>query len=303
MVMIMKQVILLLIAIGLLLISGCKNALSMQEGTGALDATWQDTNQPTTMTTIQTEGRGDNTIPTQVTVPPTTVPVTIPPQPTIPPVTEGMDENDKEGPAPTVTIPPAATESTEATEVPTETETQPTVPPTVPVATDPAVTTAPTEPKEEKAGTKDSEEIAAMLVAALNGYRLEQGSPTVTALPGLTEYALYRSGQLVTNFAHDTLDERAAATALEYGTLVDPALYGMTGQPYYTANAREAIARTDYGGTAQQVADYLARMTRNSASHWNYVGSAKYLYIGVGITYENGVWYCDIAVTSRNTDG
>ena len=76
----------------------------------------------------------------------------------------------------------------------------------------------------------------------------------------------------------------------------------MTGEPYYTANAREAIAKTEYGGTVDDVAKHFARMARNSSSHWTYVGGARYVYIAVGVTYQNGTWYCDIAVTSVNTD-
>ena len=162
--------------------------------------------------------------------------------------------------------------------------------------------TFPNEQEEQKATAADVNAIASKMVEYLNAYRTEQGSPAATVLPGLTQYAEYRSRQLVTNFAHDTFDERAAATALEYGSYVDPSLFGITGDPYYTANAREAIAKTDYGGSIENVAAYLARMTRNSSSHWSYVGSAGYTYIGVGITYKNGIWYCDIAVTEKNTD-
>lgn len=76
----------------------------------------------------------------------------------------------------------------------------------------------------------------------------------------------------------------------------------MIGEPYYTANAREAIAKTEFGGTIDDVANHLARMARNSSSHWSYVGGARYVYLAAGITYEGGVWYYDIAVTSVNTD-
>lgn len=151
--------------------------------------------------------------------------------------------------------------------------------------------------------TKDEEKaIAERLVYYINEYRKEQGTVTATKLPGLTQYAEYRSRQLISNFAHDTKDERAAATALKYGEYVDPSEYGMSGEPYYTANAGEAIAKAGYVGTVDEIAKKFATLTRNSSGHWAYVGGSRYKYIGIGITYESGMWYCDISVAMENSD-
>ncbi len=168
-------------------------------------------------------------------------------------------------------------------------------------------TTVITEPiiEEEpsiKASASDCSLIANKVIEYINTFRMEEGTVSATKLSGLTEYAEYRSRQLVTNFAHDTVDERAAATALKYGEYIEPSLYGMTGEPYYTANAREAIAKTSFGGTVDDVAKRLARMAKNSSDHWNYVGGEKYQYIAVGITYESGNWYCCIAMSRENID-
>lgn len=168
-------------------------------------------------------------------------------------------------------------------------------------ATDPEPIT-PEAPIVIKATASDSIEIANRIVAYINEYRSEEGSEYATILLGLTEYAEYRSRQLVANFAHDTIDERAAATALQYGQYIDPELYGMNGEPYYTANAREAIAKTTFGGTVDAVAMHIARMARDSADHWSYVGDSEYSFIAVGVTYESGSWYCCIAVAKVNTD-
>ena len=158
-------------------------------------------------------------------------------------------------------------------------------------------TSAVTEPETEpKATEKDTERIAQKLVEYINKYRNSDSVQSADILSELTDYAEYRSNQLVTNFAHDTFDERAAATALQYGEYIEPSLYGMTGEPYYTANAREAIAKTDYGGTAEQVAEHLAKLTYNSKSHWSYVGGEEYNYIAVGVTYNQGRWYCCVAM-------
>ena len=153
---------------------------------------------------------------------------------------------------------------------------------------------------ELKASEKDTEIIAQKIVDYINEYRNNEGVQSANILLGLTEYAEYRSKQLVTNFAHDTFDERAAATALQYGEYIEPSLYGMSGESYYTANAREAIAKTDYGGTVEQVAKYIAKLAYNSKSHWSYVGGEKYNCIAVGVTYNQGRWYCCIAMKREN---
>lgn len=155
-------------------------------------------------------------------------------------------------------------------------------------------------PVEPNVTAADSSKIADLVVKYINDYRTAQGASTAARLPGLTGYAEYRSRQLISNFAHDTDDERAAATALRYGEYVDPALYGMTGDPYYTACAGEAIAKAGYTGTADNVAKSLAKLIRNSPEHWCYVGASEYLYIGVGVTYESSLWYCDIALSREN---
>lgn len=150
------------------------------------------------------------------------------------------------------------------------------------------------------ASAKDAEEVSTLVVKYINDYRAEQGTCTIVQLPGLTKYAEYRSVQLVSNYDHDTNDERAAATALKYGKYIDPSLYGISGEPYYTSEAREALAFSGKVGTVDEVAQHIATMMKNSSGHWAYVGGSEYIYVGVGITYESGYWYCDIAMSMVN---
>ena len=157
----------------------------------------------------------------------------------------------------------------------------------------PPVTTAPsqTEPEKEeqefpsgeKAGAADPKAVAQRVLEYVNEFR----TTSAVKLTGLTDYAEYRSRQIVSNFAHDTADQRAAATELQYGEYIDPSLYGGSGEPYYRANAREAIAKAGYAGTIDEVALKLASLVKNSTSHWNYIGSPEYTYIAVGVTYES----------------
>ena len=163
---------------------------------------------------------------------------------------------------------------------------------------EPPAQNTPTVPTTPNATANDNRAVADKVLEYINNYR----STPATKLPGLTVYAEYRSRQLIRNFAHDTFEERAAATALQYGTYIDPTLYGIEGEPYYEPGAREAIAKAGYAGSIDYVAKSIANLVKNSASHWAYVGSSDYSYIAVGVTYESGLWYCDIAVARENTD-
>lgn len=195
------------------------------------------------------------------------------------------------------------TEKVAESSIPTTVEKQETTTQAESESTSATVITEPTiEEPIIKATAYDCVKIADKVIEYINAFRVEECAGAAVKLSGLTEYAEYRSRQLVTNFAHDTVDERAVATALQYGEYIEPLLYGMTGEPYYTANVREAIAKTSFGGTIDDVAKHIARMAKNSSGHWNYVGYEKYQYIAVGITYESGNWYCCIAMSRENTD-
>ena len=161
-----------------------------------------------------------------------------------------------------------------------------------------AASSEPDMPQEPMAGASDTKAVAKEVQKYVNEFR---NSPAVS-LTGLTDYAEYRSRQIVSNFAHDANDQRAAATVLQYGEYVDPSVYGGSGEPYYRANAREAIAKAGYSGTVDEVALKLATLIKNSPNHWNYIGSSEYGYIAVGVTYESGMWYCVITVAVENTD-
>lgn len=125
-------------------------------------------------------------------------------------------------------------------------------------ATIPQETETQTVPTSERAGKEDSLEVANRVFYYINEFR----DVPATYLPELAEYAQYRSQQLISNFAHDTSDQRAAATALQYGEYVDPSVFGGNGQPYYRANAREAIAKAGYVGTVDEVAYKLASLVK-----------------------------------------
>lgn len=143
-------------------------------------------------------------------------------------------------------------------------------------------------------------EVEARIAAYINQYR----STNATVLSGLTSVARYRSNQLVTNFAHtDGID---ACNALQYGEFVDMTLYGMSeSDSYYQGYNREAIAKGNWTGTADEIAQSIVNGFKNSSSHWSYLGSSEYSYIAVGCTYDeaSSMWYCCICVSSKNYGG
>ena len=191
-------------------------------------------------------------------------------KPDVPPKTESST-------TPTETTPPPTTESTAPETEPTETETV-------------------SPPLERPSGS----EVAAKVAVYVNQYR----SSSATVLPGLGNVALYRANELVSNFAHtDGID---ACNALQYGEFVDMTLYGMSeSDSYYQGYNREAIAKGNWGGTADEIAQHIATGFKNSASHWKYLGSDEYSYIAVGCVYDEAtsMWYCCICVSSKNYGG
>ncbi|MDE5604030.1 MAG: fibronectin type III domain-containing protein [Eubacterium sp.] len=155
--------------------------------------------------------------------------------------------------------------------------------------------------KKKIATAADTQQVADKVIKYINSYR----STNLKKLPGLTKYAEYRSKQLVKNFAHDTKDARKAATALKYGDYYSKEFLIEIGAkdttPYYDVDASEAIGKV-VGGTVDEIAKSIATGFKNSAGHWRYVGSSDNKYIGVGITYSGGYWYCCVFVAPDNVD-
>ena len=147
-------------------------------------------------------------------------------------------------------------------------------------------------------------EIEAKTAEYINQYRLAQGDTQTVILPGLTAVAEYRAKQLITNFSHT--DSADACTALKYGEFVDMTLYGCDASAnYYQGYNREAIAKGNWGGTADEIAQRIATGFKNSSKHWNYVGSSEYGYMAVGAVYDSATssWYVCICMSSKNYGG
>lgn len=209
------------------------------------------------------------------------------------------------------------TDPTDPTEKPTE-PTRPKEDPTVPTdPTDPPHTTQPTVPTQpeetelpatEPQIDKDSYEfkiqVAQYAAQYINQYRIEAGVPACTVLPGMTLVAEYRADQLTYNYSHDPADKREALAYYEYGRWIDATIVGLSPEDsYYEADAAEAICAGFNAGDAEAMGKKIADLVRNSSSHWSYVGSSRYSYIGIGVEYRAGAaygWYGCVMVGTTN---
>ena len=209
------------------------------------------------------------------------------------------------------------TDPTDPTEKPTE-PTRPKEDPTVPTdPTDPPHTTQPTvptqpeetelpatEPQIDKDSYEFKRQVAQYATQFINQYRAEAGVPACTVLPGMTLVAEYRADQLTYNYSHDPADKREALAYYEYGRWIDATIVGLSPEEsYYEADAAEAICAGFNANDAEAMGKKIADLIRNSASHWSYVGSSRYSYIGIGVEYRAGAaygWYGCVMVGTTN---
>ena len=197
---------------------------------------------------------------------------------------------------PTPTTPPETIPTQPSETQPPETTLEETVPPT----TEPEVT----EPQIDKHSYEFKRQVAQYAVQYINQYRAEVGVGPCEVLPGMTLVAEYRADQLTRNYAHDTADKREALAYYAYGRWIDATIVGLTPEDsYYEADAAEAICAGFEGKTAEEMGKYIADLCRNSSSHWSYVGSSKFSYIGVGVDYRASTaygWYGCVMVGRTN---
>jgi len=224
-------------------------------------------------------------------------------------VSEPTESQEKEVEKPASSSDSKPTEETPKTTEKTENKPAETKPVETQQTEPTQATVKPTEESQEPEAESEPEpvyqvpersEVEAKVAAYINSYR----STNATVLSGLTEVARYRSRELISNFAHT--DGISACNALQYGEFVDMTLYGMSeSDSYYQGYNREAIAKGNWTGSADEIAQRIATGFKNSSSHWSYLGSSEYSYIAVGCTYDeaSSMWYCCICVSSKNYGG
>jgi hypothetical protein len=164
--------------------------------------------------------------------------------------------------------------------------------------------------------------LANRLLYYINLIRVEEGNLPAQMLPNMTALAEYRAVQLSTNFAHDSSDISAAATALKYGqynyteiTHIDPETWEVihTGEyrEYYAPCCGEAIGKgghrvSVFGNDIKYLdkrAAEIAQGYHESEGHWDPLGGGigdkdmVYISIGFYIDIENE-WSYNCVCTS-----
>ena len=291
-----KHILPILLVLLMILLAGCSKPSELPQNTeissssvGEVSELKQDENlkdEPSVSTTESTASSTDKEV-----------------------VSEPTESQEKEVKKPASSSVSKPTEETPKTTEKTENKPAETKP-TETQQTEPTqATVKPTEESQEPEAESEPEpvyqvpersEVEAKVAAYINSYR----STNATVLSGLTEVARYRSRELISNFAHT--DGISACNALQYGEFVDMTLYGMSeSDSYYQGYNREAIAKGNWTGSADEIAQRIATGFKNSSSHWSYLGSSEYSYIAVGCTYDeaSSMWYCCICVSSKNYGG
>lgn len=260
-----------------------------------------DVDQPDQTDPPESIGEPDSTQPTQSknpthkptrpkeTEPKPTTPKPTAPKPTEPPVATAPAQTEP------VQTPPAET-------VPEESEPRDLTPPiAAPAETEPEETVPETtEPAAPEITYEFKREVASYAAKYINQYR---GS-SCTILPGMSQVAQYRAGQLTRNYGHSTADKRAALAHFEYGRYVDATEFGDDpSNSYWEADSAEAICAGFYGTDPKAMGKKIADLIRNSSGHWSYISSSEYSYMGVGVEYREGTeygWYACVMVGSVN---
>ena len=262
-----------------------------------------DLEQPDQTDPPVSTGEPDSTQPTQSknptpkpTRPKETEPKPTSPKPSAPKPTEPPKAPTPAETKPAETVPP----ETEATE-PTEKIEELTPPITAPAETEPEETVPETtEPAAPEITYEFKREVASYAAQYINQYR---GS-ACTILPGMSQVAQYRAGQLTRNYGHSTADKRAALARFEYGRYIDATEFGDDpSNSYWEADSAEAICAGFYGTDPKAMGKKIADLIRNSSGHWSYISSSEYSYMGVGVEYREGTeygWYCCVMVGSVN---
>ena len=294
----MRKIFAILVICAIMLLSACQQAELPQSTDPPVQITdsssyVEESKEPEKQAATESTNASSQPV---ITEPPTTeatkLETTTATEETMPKQTEPAQTKTEETTAPTVTKPkevesevakPVETQSQEITDTGKINE---------PVPTDPVIVRA------------DPTEVEQLVAVYLNQHRNAAGASSATVLPVLTTVARYRSVQLISNFAH--ANSATVCTELQYGQFVDMTQYGMSeSDSYYQGYNREALAKGNWGGTAEEVARKIADGLKNSPNHWKYLSSAEYSYMAVGCTYSEAtnMWYCCVCMSSENYGG
>lgn len=169
-------------------------------------------------------------------------------------------------------------------------------------------------PKLDKYSVIATEENTALVeervLYYINQYRVSEGACEMSMLQNKARaFARRRAEQLVTNYGHDEMDARAAATEFEYGIYVPErpeTIYdwetdtiietGNITPAYYSPYGGEAIGSfVNMRNTVDKLSVSIARSFFESKAHWEYIGSDVNPYVAIGVEIiDNKCFVCII---------
>lgn len=148
-----------------------------------------------------------------------------------------------------------------------------------------------------------TQELAIRVLECINQIRVKEGSMPLIFPAGMCSVALFRSEQLVGNFAHDILDIRHAHKEFHYGKLVNMTYHGYADSyNYYTSETQETIGCFQVLDDLDAQSATIIQELQANSSIWNHLTSPSTKFTGIGCTHSNGKWYVCI-MAGENTYG
>lgn len=148
-----------------------------------------------------------------------------------------------------------------------------------------------------------TQELAVRVLESINQVRVKEGNLPLIFPSGMCSVALFRSEQLVDNFAHDILDIRHAHKEFHYGKYVNMTYHGYADSyNYYTSETQESIGCFQVLDDLDEQSATIVRELQANTSIWNHLTSPITKFTGIGCTHSNGKWYICV-MAGENTYG
>lgn len=146
-------------------------------------------------------------------------------------------------------------------------------------------------------------ELAVRVLESINQVRVKEGNMPLIFPAGMCTVALFRSKQIIENFAHDIQDIRLAHKEYQYGKQVDLSNLGFADSyNYYTSETQESIGCFQVLDDLDEQSATIVRELQANTSIWNLLTSPSTKFTGIGCTHSNGKWYVCI-MAGENTYG
>lgn len=137
-----------------------------------------------------------------------------------------------------------------------------------------------------------TQELAIRVLECINQIRIKEGNMPLIFPAGMCSVALFRSKQIIENFAHDIQDIRLAHKEYQYGKQVDLSNLGFADSyNYYTSETQETIGCFQVLDDLDTQSATIVRELQSNSLIWNHLTYPTTKFTGIGCIYNNGKWY------------